>query len=121
MQRRTYDRTRALTPWVYAIARYKLIDHLRRTQESMADGPIEDANEVIERDDHTGTESRFDLRRLMAGLPEKMRQAIQYVKLDGMSITEAAARTGMSEAAIKVNVHRGLKSMARSIGRETKA
>src|SRR5450759_1234398 len=36
-RRHTYDPAEPLTPWVYAIARYKLIDHLRRTRASMAD------------------------------------------------------------------------------------
>src|SRR5450759_469819 len=40
-RRHTYDPGAALTPWVYAIARYKLIDHLRRTSASMTDVPIE--------------------------------------------------------------------------------
>jgi RNA polymerase sigma-70 factor (ECF subfamily) len=31
IQRHTYDPGEPLTPWVQAIARYKLIDHLRRT------------------------------------------------------------------------------------------
>src|SRR5512141_1365425 len=35
-RRHTYDPGEALTPWVYAIARYKLIDHLRRTHALMA-------------------------------------------------------------------------------------
>src|SRR5713101_6453275 len=40
IQRHTYDLAEPLTPWVYAIARYKLIDHLRRTRASRAEVPI---------------------------------------------------------------------------------
>jgi RNA polymerase sigma-70 factor (ECF subfamily) len=110
-RRHTYDPAEALTPWVYAIARYKLIDHLRRTRASMADLPIEDAEEVMAQDDYVGTESANDLTRLMSQLPDKMRRAIQSVKLDGLSVAEAANRCGMSESAVKVNVHRGLKAL----------
>jgi RNA polymerase sigma factor (sigma-70 family) len=46
-RRHTYDPAEALTPWVYAIARYKLIDHLRHTRASMTDLPIEDAEELL--------------------------------------------------------------------------
>lgn len=117
-RRHTYDPAEPLTPWVHAIARYKLIDHLRRTNASRADVPIDDATEVMAQDDHVGTESAYDLARLMSRLPDKMRRAIQSVKLDGLSVAEAAARCGMSEPAVKVNVHRGLKALAAAIARE---
>jgi RNA polymerase sigma-70 factor, ECF subfamily len=105
-------------PWVYAIARYKLIDHLRRTRASTADVPIDDAEAVMAQDDYVATESANDLTRLMSRLPNKMRRAIQSVKLDGLSVAEAASRCGMSESAVKVNVHRGLKALVASIARE---
>ena len=117
-RRHTYDPAEALTPWVYAIARYKLIDHLRRTRASMADLPIEDAEEVMAQDDHIGPESAGDLTKLLRQLPDKMRRAIQCVKLEGLSVAEAASRCGMSESAVKVNVHRGLKALVASIARE---
>src|SRR5450755_1877230 len=44
-RRHTYDPAEALTPWVYAIARYKLIDHLRHTSASLTDRRSEDAEE----------------------------------------------------------------------------
>src|SRR5262245_6118886 len=46
-RRHTYDPSQLLTPWVHAIARYKLIDHLRRTRGSLADVPIDDAQELM--------------------------------------------------------------------------
>ena len=117
-RRHTYDPAEPLMPWVYAIARYKLIDHLRRTRASMVDLPIEDAEEIMAQDDYVGTESANDLTRLLSRLPDKMRRAIQSVKLDGLSVAEAASRCGMSESAVKVNVHRGLKALIASIVRE---
>src|SRR5262245_59572471 len=117
-RRHTYDPTEPLTPWVHAIARYKLIDHLRRTRASMTHVPLEQAEEVMARDDHAGAESAYDLHRLLSGLPEKMRQAIECVKLDGLSVAEAARRCRMSESAVKVNVHRGLRALAASIALE---
>jgi RNA polymerase sigma-70 factor (ECF subfamily) len=47
-----------------------------------------------------------------------MRQAIECVKLDGLSVTEAAQRCRMSESAVKVNVHRGLRALAATIALE---
>ncbi len=117
-RRHTYDPAEPLTPWLYAIARYKLIDHLRRTRSSITDLPIEDAGEIMGQDDYAGTESANDISRLLGELPDKMRRAIQAVKLDGLSVAEAASQCGMSESAVKVNVHRGLKALVASIARE---
>jgi RNA polymerase sigma-70 factor (ECF subfamily) len=118
IRRHTYDPAEPLTPWVHAIARYKLIDHLRRTRASRAELPIDEAEDITAQDDHVGTESAYDLHRLLSRLPAKMRRAIECVKLDGLSVAEAAGQCGMSESAVKVNVHRGLKALAASIARE---
>src|SRR5262245_3474984 len=118
-RRHTYDPTEPLTPWVYAIARYKLIDHLRTARASIAELPIKEAGDIMaQEDDHVGAESAYDLHRLLGRLPHKMRQAIECVKLDGLSVAEAARRCRMSESAVKVNVHRGLRALAASIALE---
>ena len=117
-KRHTYNPAEPLTPWVHAIARYKLIDFLRRTRTSLADVPIDQADQIMAYDDSVGAESTYDVRRLMARLPKNMRCAIEAVKLDGQSIAEAADRCGISESAVKVNIHRGLKALAALIARE---
>jgi RNA polymerase sigma-70 factor, ECF subfamily len=91
------------------------VDYLRRERASMRDMPIEDAKEMTSSDTSGQVESSLDLKRLMAGLTPKVRQAIQAVKLDGLSVSEAAAQSGMSESNVKVTIHRGLKAMARLI------
>src|SRR5215470_699189 len=112
-RRHTYDRSQPLTPWVYAIARYRLVDFLRRTRASARDVAIGEADHVLANDDPSAVESGLDLERLMAQLTPKARQAIRFVKLDGLSVSEAAARSGMSESAVKVSVHRGLRALSR--------
>lgn len=119
-RRHTYDPGELLTPWVHAIARYKLIDHLRRTNTMRADVGVEEADNVMAQDDHAAAESAYDLTRLLGRLPDKMRRAVQSVKLDGLSVVEAARLYGMSESAVKVNVHRGLKALSAAIARESK-
>src|SRR5713226_9368139 len=119
-KRHTYDPAEPLTPWVHAIARYKLIDFLRRNRAALADVPIDEADEVMAHDDHAGAESTYDVRRLMERLPKNMQCAIEAVKLEGLSTAEAAKRCGLSESGVKVNVHRGLKALAVLIAREAK-
>jgi RNA polymerase sigma-70 factor, ECF subfamily len=116
--RHTYDRLQPFTPWIHAIARYKFLDYLRRTKSSLRDLPMENADELISDHDMGAVESGLDLQRLLSKISSKAREAIQYVKLDGLSVSEAAARTGMSESAIKVAAHRGLKALALRIRQE---
>jgi RNA polymerase sigma-70 factor (ECF subfamily) len=111
-RRHTYDRSQLLTPWVYAIARYRLVDYLRRTKASVVDVQIEAAAGVMADDDTTAVDSKLDLTKLMGQLTPKTRRAIQLVKLDGLSVSEAAVKSGMSESAVKVAVHRGLRALS---------
>jgi RNA polymerase sigma-70 factor (ECF subfamily) len=116
-RRHTYDRSQLLTPWIYAIARYRLVDYLRRAKASSADLPVEEMPELLADDDATAVDSRLDLQKLMRQLAPKTRRAIQMVKLDGLSVSEASERSGMSESAIKVSVHRGLRTLSLLVGK----
>ena len=109
-RRVSFDRSQPFTPWAYAMARYKLIDHLRRTRRRPS-VPLEDAGVLLAPEDTAQATAGADLDRLMADLPEKQRAAIRHTKLDGLSVAETAALTGQSEVSVKVGVHRGLKSL----------
>ena len=119
LKRHTYDTGEPLTPWVHTIARYKLIDYLRRTRMA-ANVPLNEESEVLAHDDNAGTESSHDIRKLLGRLPEKVRCSIECVKLEGRSVAEAAQRCGISESGVKINIHRGLRSLSTFIARETK-
>ncbi|MBV8804717.1 MAG: sigma-70 family RNA polymerase sigma factor [Sinobacteraceae bacterium] len=115
-RRHTYDALQPFTPWLYAIARYKFVDYLRRTKAEIKDTTLESAAELIADSDIAAVETGLDLERLMSQIPFAARQAIRYVKLEGLSVSEAAARCGKSESAVKVAVHRGMKALASRIG-----
>ena len=119
--RHTYDRSQPFTPWIHAIARYKFLDYLRRTKSSLKDTPIASAEELTAKSDIAAVESGLDLQRLMSKISAKAREVIQCVKLEGLSVSEAARRCGMSESAVKVAVHRGLKALALQIRKESEA
>ena len=115
-QRHTYDPGQPVSAWVQAIARYKLIDLLRRLagQEALNE-PLDDEDGFFSTADAQAAEARRDLNKLLAELPDQHRLPIIHTKLDGLSVQEAARITGMSESAIKVGVHRGLKALAAKI------
>lgn len=119
-QRHTYNAEQPLTAWIHAIARYKLVDMLRRrTGREALNDPLDDEIDVLAASDTEAMDARRDLAKLLEQLPDRQRLPIQYVKLDGLSVVEAARLTGMSESAVKVGVHRGLKALAAMIRGQT--
>jgi RNA polymerase sigma-70 factor (ECF subfamily) len=119
LKRDTYDPDALFTPWLHAIARYKLIDHLRSNRMSRMDVPIDDHQDLMATDDHASLEGTHDMAKLLGRLPVKTRQAIAAVKLEGKGVAETAARYGMSESNVKISIHRGLKALAALIGRDS--
>ncbi len=115
-QRHTYDPAQPLSAWVQAIAKYKLVDLWRRraARESLTE-PLDEETELFASADAEAAEARRDLNKLLDGLPDRHRLPIVHVKLEGLSVREAARLTGMSESAIKIGVHRGLKALAARI------
>ena len=83
----------------------------RGIRESLNDS-MEDASELFAHSDVEATDARRDIMKLLDQLPEKQRMPIIHTKLEGLSVEEAARTTGMSESAIKVGVHRGMKKLA---------
>jgi RNA polymerase sigma-70 factor (ECF subfamily) len=115
-QRHTYEAGALFTPWLHAIARYKLIDHLRRGAARREEPlPAEDHSAVLEDEAAEAPTARRDVLKLLATLPAHFRLPIEHVKLEGLSIEEAAVRTGMSISAVKIGIHRGMKALARGL------
>ncbi len=113
VQRGTYDARVPVTAWVLAIARHKWVDLLRRkSRRDDLHDTLDDVDEtaLVAHNEEAGT--RLDLQRLLLELPHAQRQAIMLTKLEGLSVIEASQHTGASVAAIKVQVHRGLKRLA---------
>ncbi|MEQ9453683.1 MAG: sigma-70 family RNA polymerase sigma factor [Phycisphaeraceae bacterium] len=111
LKRATYDPTQPLLPWVSAIARYKKIDFYRRRKRRReahtTDFTMIQSSKTIS----THTESAEALDHLLDRLPKPQADVIRLVKIEGLSIHDAAMRLGRSPAWVKVNVHRALKAM----------
>jgi RNA polymerase sigma-70 factor (ECF subfamily) len=109
-KRATYDPARPYLPWLAAIARYRWVDHLRsvyrKAEQELTDGDVPAGSE------EGAMLARLSLDRMLAQLPELQARVIAWVKIEGLSIREAAARSGQSESAVKVSIHRGLKKLS---------
>ena len=111
LRRATYDPAQPFTPWAYAVARYKLLDHFRRVGVRKT-VPLEDAGDLFAHENPEEGAVRRDVGKLLDALPARQRQLMRDVKLTGLSMEEAAAKSGMSVTAVKVSVHRGMKTMS---------
>jgi RNA polymerase sigma-70 factor (ECF subfamily) len=109
-RRGTYEHSLLFTAWAYGIARHKLVDHFRRRGRAST-VPVEDSGLFVP-DDSRSVDARLDIERALATLPPATRALIRDIKLKEQSNAEAAEARGMSETAVKVAVHRGLKKLA---------
>ncbi len=117
-KRHTFDSGQPLGAWVHAIAKYKLVDFLRgRGIREALNESLEDVGELFSHSNVDAADARRDIMKLLDQLPEKQRTPIVHTKLEGLSVEEAAEKTGMSESAIKVGVHRGMKKLALMVSR----
>ncbi|MFZ5780256.1 MAG: sigma-70 family RNA polymerase sigma factor [Pseudomonadota bacterium] len=110
LKRDTWDETQPLEPWLRAIARHKLVDHLRR--RGFTDHvDIEDHVETLAAPAADEGDAA-DMQRLLARLPERQRRIVEGVSMEGHSAREVGDRLGMSEGAVRVALHRALKALA---------
>ena len=116
-KRRTYDPSQPLTPWVHAIACYKLADHLRRSTSAIARSDFDDEPDEAASNAPGAADAARDVAKLLARLPDRQRLPILHVKLQGLSVAEAAGITGLSVSAVKIGIHRGLKALAAMVER----
>lgn len=114
-KRASWDSERPFLPWLAAIARYRWVDHLRKLYRADEHELHED---LLGTDDEPAIAARISIDRLLGLLPPAQERAIALVKIEGLSIAEAAAETGQSESLVKVNIHRGLKKLALLIEKE---
>jgi RNA polymerase sigma-70 factor, ECF subfamily len=113
LKRETFDPAVPVSAWVHSVARHKLVDLWRR--RGRREALHEPLDEMLDAD-HPSVEDegpvQRDLERLLGELPKAQRDAIVMTKIEGLSVAEASQRSGASESAIKVQVHRGLKKLA---------
>jgi len=111
LKRHTWDERQPLLPWARAIARNKLIDNLRRKGRRVH-LPIDDFLETLPAAPASDGHDLADAKRLLRALDGRQRQVVEAISVEGASIRETAARLGVSEGAVRVALHRGLKALA---------
>ena len=111
LKRGTWDRSRPIGPWIAAIVRNKLIDALRRRGRH-AVVPIEDVIETLGAEDHADSASSREIDGLLGQLKVRQREIVKSISINGSSVRETADRLHMTEGAVRVALHRALKTLA---------
>lgn len=120
LKRHTWRADAPVEPWLYAIARYKLIDALRRTGRYTGrhiDVDVSELADMLPAEAEDETISERDLGRVLDTLPDGQRNVVEAISVDGRSISETAKQFGMNEGAVRVALHRGLKAIAVRFGK----
>ncbi len=117
--RHTFRPERPFGPWLRAIARNAVVDSFRqvgrRLEREVGVEAIDQlAAPEARRPPEDGTLSPR-LEQALKSLPEKQRQAVELIQLQGLSVAEAAAVARVSAGALKVRAHRGYKALRRAL------
>jgi len=111
LKRHTWDASAPLGPWVRAIARNKLVDALRRRGRRI-EIPIDDFADLLPNTAEQPSGIVADVARNLGVLPERQRNVVQAIAVEGISIAQTAVRLSVSEGAVRVALHRGLAALA---------
>jgi RNA polymerase sigma-70 factor (ECF subfamily) len=115
LKRHTWDEARPLLPWVRAITHNKLVDALRRSGRP-PHVPIDDVSEnALAVDEAPATLDGLASRRALGMLQGRAREIVMAISVEGKSAREVADRLGMTEVAVRVALHRALKSLASAL------
>jgi RNA polymerase sigma factor (sigma-70 family) len=120
--RHTYDPSRPFIGWLHAIAQRRAIDVMRSTgrhshREVHAPVAYEAYPDAAAPDrDVEQKQAARTIAPAVAALPAGQREAVQRLVLEERSLAEAAALTGRKQGALKVNLHRALKTLRARLG-----
>ncbi len=99
----------AFGPWIAMIARNRAVDFYRRSRET-----VELTDDV--RDGNTSDSRANEILELIRNLPDAYRETLVLRLVEGMTGPEIAARTGLTPASVRVNLHRGMKLLREKLG-----
>ena len=99
----------AFGPWIAMIARNRAVDFHRRSRET-----VEINDELRGSDAHDSRAT--EILELIRSLPEAYRETLVLRLVEGMTGPEIAARTGLTAASVRVNLHRGMKLLRERLG-----
>jgi RNA polymerase sigma-70 factor (ECF subfamily) len=115
LKRHTWQSDLPVEPWLYAIARFKLVDAFRKVGRRMEVVMDESFDPPAPEPEQSASER--EIGRALDALAPGQRAVVSAISVEGRSIGEAARKLGMTEVAVRVSLHRGLAAIAKKFGR----
>lgn len=112
LKRQTWREDAALRPWLYAVTRHKVIDAFRARGQRV-DVDIDDFAETLPAPEGPDPLESRDMARVIDTLDPRSARIVRAIGIDGASTAETGAELGMTEGAVRVALHRALRSLAR--------
>lgn len=107
-----YNPSRSFLPWVFSIARYKLIDHYRKFRSTVSLDAVMDL--AGDTDIQVEAEKNADVVRVLQALdrlPELYQTVLKLKFVEELEYSEIAEITGKTENSLRVIVKRGLDKL----------
>lgn len=111
LKRHTWDEGQPLRPWLWAVTRHKVADAFR-ARGARVHLPVEDFAEVLPDESTADPLAARDADRLLARIEPRAARIVRAMAIDGASAAETGAALGMTEGAVRVALHRALRSLA---------
>lgn len=111
LKRHTWIVGAPVRPWLYAITRYKVIDAFRAHGRRI-DLPIEDFESELVAEPGPDPTEAADMAKLIGMLGDRAGTIVRMVGLEGASVAETGQALQMTDGAVRVALHRALKSLA---------
>jgi len=111
LKRRTWDPRTPLRPWLYAVARYKVIDACRR-KGTHIHLPVEDFADLIAQEEPGELFLERDASGMLARIDTRSAAIVRAIGLDGDRVSDVGARLSMSDGAVRVAFHRAVRKLA---------
>ena len=111
LKRHTWQAGAPVRPWLYAIARYKVVDAFR-ARGGKVEVPIEDFDEILAAEAGPDPTEAADMAKMIGMLDDRSGRLVRMIGIEGASAAEAGQALNMTEGAVRVALHRAFKTLA---------
>lgn len=111
LKRGSWDETAPVRPWLYAVARHKIVDAFRKRGQSLH-LPLEDVAGMLAAEPGPAPLAARDADRMLGRIDARSAALVRAVRLEGKSTEDAAAHLGVTPGAARVALHRAMRRLA---------
>ena len=119
LKRHTWHEDQPIGPWLFAITRYKLIDFARK-HGRRKEAELGDDFDLAAPEPEEPALTETEMNRLLNKIGMQQRSVVTAISLKGATIRDVALELKMTEGAVRVALHRGLKALAEAYQRSTR-